>query len=62
MPEELFRCPRCGSNRFVSVSYDRGYTRLPQCVPCGQVHPDYFGHGSQSPKRDSGWTKREPTP
>jgi len=31
-------CPRCGSDRWVSVSLDGGWTRLAQCVPCGQVH------------------------
>lgn len=31
-------CPRCGSDRWVSVSLDEGWTRRAQCVPCGQVH------------------------
>lgn len=37
MAEELpeWRCPRCGSDRKVSTSLDCGYTRTPQCVPCG---------------------------
>jgi Uncharacterized Zn ribbon-containing protein len=31
-------CPRCGSDRWVSVSLDEGWTRRAQCGPCGQVH------------------------
>lgn len=59
MPQEDFRCPRCGSNRFVSVSLDTGYTRIPQCVPCGHYHPDYRGRGYRSQGgADSGWTRR----
>lgn len=57
MPEETFRCPRCGSNRFVSVSFDGGYIRRPQCVPCGHLHPDFYGYGSNSRNWDQGWTR-----
>jgi hypothetical protein len=32
-------CPACGSSRWVSVSFDRGFTRKAQCVPCGTVGP-----------------------
>jgi hypothetical protein len=57
MPEEAFRCTRCGSNRFVSVSFDGGFIRRPQCVPCGKVDGRFFGYGSNSPKWDKGWTR-----
>jgi hypothetical protein len=60
MPEENFQCQRCGSSRFVSISLDGGYTRRPQCVPCGRVDSRYFGHGWKSSKRDSGWTRHLP--
>ena len=56
MPEEAFRCPRCGSNRFVSVSLNGGHTRRPQCVPCGKIHPGYTGGGWRSGHHDSEWT------
>lgn len=32
-------CGRCGSLRWVSVSFNGGLTRVPQCVPCGFLHP-----------------------
>lgn len=32
------RCPRCGSDRWISVSLNEGYTRIPQCVQCGTYH------------------------
>jgi hypothetical protein len=31
-------CRVCGSDRWVSVSFNGGTTRVPQCVPCGAVH------------------------
>jgi hypothetical protein len=37
-PEAEHPCPRCGSDRWVSVSLDEGYTRRAQCIPCGHVH------------------------
>ena len=36
---------RCGSARFVSVSFDTGFTRWAQCVPCGTVHPTWRAPG-----------------
>lgn len=36
-------CPACGSGRYVSVSFDRGWTRKAQCVPCGRVHAKLGG-------------------
>lgn len=62
MGEEPFRCPACGSNRFISISLNEGVTRVPQCVPCGKVHPDYYGWGWQSRQHDSVWTPRKKTP
>lgn len=38
-------CPRCGSPRWVSVSLNEGYTRVPQCVPCGAIHKATLGPG-----------------
>lgn len=32
-------CSRCGSNRWVSISLDEGWTRVAQCVPCGAIGP-----------------------
>lgn len=41
-----WRCPRCGSNRWVSVSLDYAITRIPQCVPCGHYdHTIVLGPG-----------------
>lgn len=39
------RCPACRSPRWVSVSFDGGWTRRAQCVPCGKVHADPLGPG-----------------
>lgn len=39
-------CPRCGSTRWVSVSLNGGWTRVPQCVPCGAIHPATLGPGN----------------
>lgn len=36
---EVKSCPACGSDRWVAVSFDAGYTRRRQCVPCGKVWP-----------------------
>ena len=33
---EAWRCPRCGSERWVAVSLDHSWTRTVQCVPCGR--------------------------
>ena len=41
-------CPRCGSPRWVSVSLDGAWTRRPQCVPCGAIHPYVLGQGSEA--------------
>jgi hypothetical protein len=30
-------CPRCGSKRWVSASFNGGITKFAQCVPCGEV-------------------------
>lgn len=60
MPVESFRCNSCGANRFVSVSLNGGITRVPQCVPCGAIHPDYYGGGWKSANHDTGWTLRLP--
>jgi transcription elongation factor Elf1 len=38
-------CPVCGSERWVSISLDQGYTRRAQCVPCGAIHPGVIGPG-----------------
>lgn len=43
-------CPRCLSDRWVSVSLDGGWTRRAQCVPCGAYHPYTIGPGWRSPK------------
>lgn len=32
------RCPRCGSEQRVSVSFTGGATRGNQCVPCGATY------------------------
>lgn len=42
------RCPACGSDRWVSVSLNGGYTRIPQCVPCGAYHKAVLGPGWRS--------------
>ena len=42
-------CPRCGSHRWVSVSLDEAWTRIPQCVPCGAYHDHYLGPGWKNP-------------
>jgi len=39
------RCPRCRSDRWVSVSLDGGYTRRAQCIPCGAYHEPVIGPG-----------------
>lgn len=33
------RCPRCGSDRWVSASFNGGFTIRAQCVPCGKSRP-----------------------
>jgi hypothetical protein len=38
-------CPRCRSNRWVSVSLNGGFTRIPQCIPCGAYHDHALGPG-----------------
>ncbi|MDB4928308.1 MAG: hypothetical protein JWM10_792 [Myxococcaceae bacterium] len=40
-------CPRCGSPRWVSVSLDGAWPRVPQCVPCGAYHETVLGPGSE---------------
>lgn len=42
---EGLRCARCGHARFVSVSFDEGWTRRAQCIPCGKVHGDWSAPG-----------------
>lgn len=39
------RCDRCGHARFVSVSFNEGWTRRAQCVPCGAVHRQWTAPG-----------------
>jgi hypothetical protein len=38
-------CPRCGSPHWTGVSLNGGYTRIPQCVPCGAYHQHTLGPG-----------------
>jgi DNA-directed RNA polymerase subunit RPC12/RpoP len=38
-------CPACGSRRWVGVSLNGGWTRIPQCVPCGAYHRHTLGPG-----------------
>ena len=57
VPEEDLRC-RCGSKRFISVSFTGGVTRVPQCVPCGRVFPGIYGYGSASRRWDDVWRRR----
>ncbi len=44
------QCPNCGSSRYVSASFDGGWTRKAQCVPCGRVHA-HLGDGWRVPSR-----------
>lgn len=45
------RCSRCGSNRFVAVSLDRGLSRRAQCIPCGHIEPAALPRDWTSPHR-----------
>lgn len=50
MSEYEGKCPNCGSSRWVSVSLDGGWTRRPQCVPCGAIHRAVLGRGTADPR------------
>jgi len=41
-------CSSCGSNQWVSVSLDGGWSRRAQCVPCGTIRPGIIGPGWQA--------------
>lgn len=49
---EAPRCDRCGSARWVSVSFDEGWSRRAQCVLCGALHQGgiCIGPGWRSPR------------
>ena len=54
LPEsEDWKCPKCGSTRWVSTSIDQGYSRIPQCVPCGHYDTlTRLGPGWRSPYQE----------
>lgn len=49
--EAAERCSKCGSNRFVAVSLDRGTSRRAQCIPCGHIEPAALPKDWESPHR-----------
>ena len=52
-------CPQCGSSKWISVSLNEGYTRIPQCVPCGAYHRHTLGPGWRALHEQRGREIRE---